>query len=124
MFTKSRHTNTKIKATQKITESDVNLSPHTQQRRALLISGVTAGLAPVWSKPVINSIVIPAHAQTSMCMTDMTVGGPLIGNAFGADNCQAACEFEAHSQGAQLCAVEEITTSNGIDCSCDLDLPE
>lgn len=92
-------------------------------RRKLLTVTAVATVSPLWVKPVINAVVLPAHAQTSMCMTDMTVGGPLIGNASGADNCQAACEFEAESQGAQLCAVEEVTTSNGVDCSCDIDLP-
>jgi len=92
-------------------------------RRKLLTVTVIATASPLWAKPVINAVVLPAHAQTGMCVTDMTVGGPLAGNASGADNCQAACEFEAESRDAQLCTVEEVTTPNGIDCSCDLDLP-
>ena len=68
-------------------------------------------LSPFWVKPVINSVVLPVHAQMSMCMTDTTVGGPLAGNASGATTCQAACEFEAQAVNAQLCQVEEINTT-------------
>jgi len=70
---------------------------------------------------VINAVVLPAHAQTSMCVTDMTVGGPLSGNASGATTCQTACEAEANSLDAQLCAVRETPTASGVDCACDID---
>lgn len=94
-----------------------------QQRRRLLAFTSVAALSPVWIKPVINSVVLPVHAQTSMCMTDTTVGGPLAGNASGSTTCQAACEFEAQSVSAQLCEVRETDTATSTDCACDLDLP-
>lgn len=87
-----------------------------------LIKGIS--VASVWSSPIVTAVILPAHAQTSMmCVTDTTVGGPLSGNPNGATSCQAACEFEAISQNAQLCDVRETTTASGTDCSCDLDLP-
>lgn len=93
-------------------------------RRKLIALGTTAALSPVWAKPVINSVILPAHAQTSMnmCTTDITVGGPLAGNASGATSCQAACEAEATSLSGQLCEVRETTTATGTDCSCDIDI--
>lgn len=83
-------------------------------------------LTPFWSKPIINAVILPAHAQTSgaMCVTDTTVGGPLAGNASGATSCAAACEFEADAIGpdAQVCAVREIPIAGGgVDCACDID---
>lgn len=90
--------------------------------------GLTAVMltAPIWSKPLITAVVLPAHAQTSaaMCMTDTTVGGPLAGNASGAATCEAACEFEADAIGpeAQVCEVRETANaSGGVDCACDID---
>lgn len=80
----------------------------------------TAALSPLWAKPVVNAVILPAHAQTS-CITDMTVGGPLSGNPSGATSCQAACEDEATSLGAQLCNVIETPTMSGTDCSCEID---
>jgi len=97
-------------------------TPDLSKRKALGLASVTL-LSPVWSQPVIKAVVLPAHAQTSMCVTDMTVGGPLVGNASGATTCQAACEAEAASMNAQLCEVRETPTVTGTDCACDLDLP-
>lgn len=103
-------------------------SQQANRRHLLVVIGIGA-LAPLavptkWSKPIIESVILPAHAQTSMCVTDTTVGGPLIGNASGASTCQAACEAEANSQGAQLCNVTETIDSGGAtQWACDLDLP-
>ena len=91
-----------------------------QTRRRLIQAGVTL---PVWSAPVLTAVVLPAHAQTSMCMTIRTVGGPLSGHASGAATCQSACEAEASSQGALLCAVRETPTATGTDCQCDFEVP-
>ena len=97
----------------------------THKRKLLGLTAVTL-TAPIWSKPLINAVILPAHAQTSaaMCMTDTTVGGPLAGNASGATSCAAACEFEADaiSPTAEVCEVREtINSSGGIDCACDID---
>lgn len=103
-------------------------SQQAERRKLLAVIGI-GSLAPLavptkWSKPIIDSVILPAHAQTSMCVTDVTVGGPLIGNASGATTCQAACEAEATAQGAQLCSVTETVDSGGAtQCGCDLDLP-
>ena len=97
-------------------------------RRKLLtfvgVSGIVAGTAPTkWSKPVISSVLLPAHAQTS-CTTDAVVGGPLLGHSSGAANCQLACEAEAADLNAQLCSVEEtIDMAGATQCSCSVDLP-
>lgn len=93
---------------------------------AIGIGSIASLVAPSkWSKPIVDAVILPAHAQTSMmCVTDTTVGGPLIGNASGATTCQAACEAEATTQSAQLCAVTETLDSGGATiCGCDLDLP-
>lgn len=104
-------------------ENNSHVTIVNEPTRRSLLKGV--GVASVWSTPIVSSIVLPAHAQTSaaICITDRTVGGPLAGNASGATTCQAACEFEAASEGAELCDVREISTGSGTDCSCDLDLP-
>jgi len=100
------------------------------KRKMLGITGAVALVSSMpgsWTRPVIQSVILPAHAQTSemiMCMaTDTTVGGPLEGNPHSATTCQAACEAEATAQNAGLCAVNETTTATGVDCLCDLDLP-
>ncbi len=107
-----------------------NKSNKTQRRRLLtVLAGGSAAYVAIpskWSAPIVNTIVLPAHAQTSaaMCMTDTTIGGPLLGNAAGATTCQAACEAEATSQSAQLCGVIETVDSMGAtQCDCELDLP-
>ena len=100
-----------------------------QRRKLLLAFGTTgivaAGMAPKkWSTPVINSVVLPAHAQTSICVTDTTRAGPLIGHPSGAMNCADACDSEATSLSGQLCNVEETVDGMGAtQCSCDIDLP-
>lgn len=101
----------------------MNIQKATQESRRQLLKNVT--ITSVWATPVVSSVILPAHAQTStmMCETDITVGGPLLGNASGATTCAAACEAEAISQNAELCDVRETITSNATDCACDLDLP-
>jgi len=89
-----------------------------------LLGGSSLVLPSRWSKPIMNAVVLPAHAQTSMCITDTMVGGPLAGNPSGATTCQAACEAEAAAQNAQLCNVTETVDAMGAtQCGCDLDLP-
>lgn len=103
--------------------------PQNHDRRKLLsligITGVAAGSIPAsWVAPVIDSVILPAHAQTSMCVADPAAfaGGPLVGNASGATTCQASCEAEATAAGAQLCAVtESLDASNNTICGCELD---
>lgn len=98
-------------------------------RRKLITLGIVGGgvlTANKWVTPLVNSVVLPAHAQTSgdMCMTDTTVGGPLVGHPSGATTCQAACEAEATDRNAQLCEVIETVDDNGAtQCDCELDLP-
>jgi len=98
---------------------------NTKRRKLLALAAIGAAATALpsrWSQPIIRSVVLPAHAQTSMCTADTTVGGPLLGNSSGADNCQTACEDEAQSQGAQLCSVEEsVDASGATQCNCDLD---
>ena len=109
-------------ATKRMTTEKVN---RTDRRKLLQIIGISsvavAAVPSKWSKPVIDAVVLPAHAQTS-CTTDTVVGGPLLGS--GSATCQAACEVEATAQNAQLCSVEETLNAVGAtQCSCSLDLP-
>ncbi len=104
------------------------VSKDTQRRKLLTMIGGGSAIALAipagWVKPVLSSVVLPAHAQTSLCTVDTVVGGPLIGHPSGASTCQAACEFEADAESAQLCNVtESLDSSNAVICSCELDLP-
>jgi hypothetical protein len=107
----------------------MNRQKNDDRRKLLSVLGLTSVAvvaAPAqWVTPVINAVMLPAHAQTSvMCTTDITVGGPLIGHSSGAASCQEACEAEAFDQSAQLCAVNEsLDGLGGTQCGCDLDLP-
>lgn len=101
-------------------------SPKRRQLLSLLGGGTVIALTvpTSWVKPVISSVVLPAHAQTSLCTVDTIVGGPLVGHPSGASTCQAACEFEADAESAQLCNVtESLDSSSAVICSCELDLP-
>lgn len=111
-------------------KQDEEHAMNSTRRKIFLSVGVTVPTLAVipkqWSKPVIDSVLLPAHAQTSaaMCVTDSSIGGPLLGNPSGAATCQAACEAEATAQSAQLCAVTETVDGSGAtQCGCDLDLP-
>lgn len=103
-------------------------SNNAKRRQLLTLIGGGSAIALMvpasWVKPVISSVVLPAHAQTSLCTVDTIVGGPLVGHPSGASTCQAACEFEADAESAQLCNVtESLDSSNAVICSCELDLP-
>lgn len=95
-------------------------------RRKLLTflgaSGVVLA-APVtqWAKPVVNSVMLPAHAQTS-CMVDATFTGNLAGHPSGAANCADACAAEAVTQNATLCSSSSTGAPGSEVCSCDFDL--
>ncbi len=109
-------------ATKRMTTEKVNRTDRRKLLQVIGISSVAAVAVPSkWSKPVIDAVVLPAHAQTS-CTTDTVVGGPLLGS--GSATCQAACEAEAAAQGAQLCSVDETLDGTGAtQCGCSLDLP-
>ncbi len=110
-----------------MTENKTRLTRRKVITRSLVVGGAAAYFVPKqWSKPMLDSVILPAHAQTSatMCVTDTTVGGPLLGNPSGATSCQAACQAEADTQSAQLCLVTESVDSSGAtQCDCELDLP-
>ncbi|RBP51005.1 hypothetical protein [Arenicella xantha] len=106
--------------------NELSATEQARRKQLLMIAGVAGGtlLLTGWGKPIVNAIVLPAHAQTSICTTDTVVGGPLAGNASGATSCQTACEAEAADQSAQLCRVEEsLDAMSATQCSCELDLP-
>ena len=110
--------------------SATNLEPRlvtTAGRRKLLlvigVGGMAAALPGKWTKPMVDAMVLPAHAQTSMCVADTVAGGPLAGHPSGAATCQAACEAEAATAGAQLCSVIETVDAAGTQCECNLDNP-
>jgi len=110
-----------------MTKLEAKLSRRKAMTVMAAVGGTTVFLPHQWSKPILDAVVLPAHAQTSMamCVTDTTVGGPLIGHPSGAATCQAACEAEAVSQNAELCAVDEsVDASGATQCECELDLPD
>ncbi|MEE9447616.1 MAG: hypothetical protein V3V09_06625 [Arenicellales bacterium] len=93
------------------------------KRRNVLSAFILGAGCSVWVQPIVNAVVLPAHGQTSQCITDKVMGGSLQGNPAQADSCQAACEFVAEQQNAQLCLVETTEPATGTQCSCELDLP-
>ena len=55
---------------------------HEQGRRRLLTGVAGASALAVWHKPIVHSVILPAHAQTSVCPTvtvQNVVFGPLSG---------------------------------------------
>lgn len=44
------------------------------KRRLFAKLGVSVALSPIWSKPLLNSVVLPAHAQTSWCSASELIG--------------------------------------------------
>jgi len=55
---------------------------HIIQRRTLLLGAGAASALVVWHKPVVNAIVMPAHAQASVCpmiVLGNSVTGPVSG---------------------------------------------
>lgn len=111
--------------TSKTIKSNKQIPSDRRRMLALMGAGVIVShtLPKQWFVPAVNAVVLPAHAQTSMCTTDITVGGPLVGHPSGATSCQQACEAEAVEQDAQLCAVDEFIDGNSqTQCDCDLDL--
>ncbi|NND01135.1 MAG: hypothetical protein HKN85_13220 [Gammaproteobacteria bacterium] len=115
------------KQSKRIKDGSAIMGSARPDRRKLLmlvgIGGVAAGTLPGnWSRPIINAVILPAHAQTS-CVADAQVGGPLTGHPSGSATCQAACQSEADALGAQLCEVTETVVGGATQCACDIDLP-
>ncbi|MCP3955124.1 MAG: hypothetical protein GY697_23325 [Desulfobacterales bacterium] len=101
----------------------MNYIPNYRSRRKLFkIAGL--GSLVLWHSPVIKSIVLPAHAQTSpvICESNHINGGPLTGNPYGAENCADACQGAAEEVGGQLCATEEITEGADVICHCAIEI--
>ena len=101
-------------------------TPDLSRRNLLVVGGaVSVGVAATpaaWKTPIINQVMIPAHAQTSMCVADTSVGGPLAGHPSGALTCEAACEAEATALNGQLCSFSEtIDGSGATQCGCEID---
>ena len=100
--------------------------PNLSRRR--LAGMASLGVLPLaWNQPVVNIVLLPAHATTTTeitaCEPNYVAGGSLVGNPYGASNCTEACEALAGDVGGELCAVEETTTSRGVQCSCQISLP-
>lgn len=94
------------------------------RRKIIKITGF--GSVAVWQFPVMKSIVLPAHAQTSsiLCESNFTSGGPLIGNPYGAESCTDACQSAAEEVNGQLCAAEEMTEGTDSICHCDIEISQ
>jgi hypothetical protein len=93
--------------------------PDLSRRRFI---GASSTLPIAWSAPVVMMVNLPAHAQASACNADLHVGGPLIGNRFGADSCPEACQASADFAKGQLCEVTETNGPAGVECGCDIEL--
>ena len=110
------------------TEPVPAMSPSAADRRRLITclsaGGLAVGVVPAqWSRPLVDSVLLPAHAQTTTCVTNSRVSGPLLGHPSKAENCQDACEAQAMDQGAQLCEVTETMDDAGaVQCACDLQM--
>ncbi len=100
-----------------------------KQRRMLMQQVLLGTLAaPVvlptsWSKPVVNAVLLPAHAQMSaaVCNANLTTQGPIEGNPFGATNCTDACNSSAMEIDAKLCTVESRIIAGKEECFCNMD---
>ncbi|MFZ0486919.1 MAG: hypothetical protein WAL83_07965 [Arenicellales bacterium] len=55
-----------------------NPSKRRDTLRKLAVSGGVIGAAGAWSKPVVDSVVLPAHAQTSLPLEDPCSGVTII----------------------------------------------
>ncbi len=69
--------------------SEKNKDKTNQRRKLLLGVGASSAIA-VWQKPVINSLIIPAHAQTSMLAPEdlcpmITIGNVVTGPVSGSN---------------------------------------
>lgn len=99
--------------------------PNLSRRRLATMTSLSA-LPLAWHQPIVNIILLPAHATTTAieaCEANEETGGPLIGNPYGASSCTEACEALSTDIGGELCAVEETTTSSGVQCICRVSLP-
>lgn len=94
----------------------------TNMRRRNAVRVLTAGAVPLlWQSPIVTSVILPAHATTTdTCDSVRQVGGPLIGNPYGAESCQEACEAFTADNDLKLCAVSEDDGPGGIQCTCDV----
>ena len=101
-----------------------------ENQRRKLLQGVLLGTlaAPAvlpsrWSKPLVNAVLLPAHAQTSaaVCNANLTTQGPIEANPFGATNCNDACESSAMEVDAKLCTVESRIIADKEECFCHMD---
>ena len=94
-------------------------------RRKLL--GITAvGAIPLaWHTPVVKSVILPAHAETTetveSCSAPRQVGGQLEGNPYGMESCQEACQAYADENQLELCDVSETISQGKTECTCDVD---
>ena len=102
--------------------------PGLSRRKLLGIASV--GAIPVaWHAPVVKTVILPAHAETTEvvddCSNSRQVGGQLEGNPYGAENCQDACQAHADANQLELCEVSEEIVEGRTQCLCDvIDLVE
>ena len=97
--------------------------PDVLRRKLLGIASV--GAVPLaWHTPVVKTVILPAHAETTEpvenCSSPQQVGGPLEGNPFGAESCQEACEAYVEENDLELCAVNEEVIDGSTECTCDV----
>ncbi len=102
-------------------EEDLNQVRENNIKRRKVIGLSLLALPVAWKTPIVKSVVLPAHAQTSICVADTQAGGPLSGNPYGATNCQDACAGEAANIGGELCSVSESGSTTNPDCLCQID---
>jgi hypothetical protein len=101
-----------------------------ENQRRVLLQRVLMGtlVVPIvlptkWSKPIVNAVLLPAHAQmsTAMCNANLTRQGPIEGNPYGATNCTDACNGSAMQEDAKLCSVESRIIAGKEECFCHMD---
>ncbi len=74
------------------------------RRRKLLLGAGAAGVIATWQRPIVNAIIIPAHAQMSVCPAitiGNVTGGPLSG-ATSATACSLTFDVLSGTPGTNL----------------------
>ncbi|MCH2190527.1 MAG: hypothetical protein MK188_06375 [Gammaproteobacteria bacterium] len=97
----------------------------TSNRRRLLLGLGTGGAALVWKKPILDAVVLPAHAQMSVCAM-ITLGNVVTGPVSGSPVppvCQVTFDVLSGTAGMSLDIVSVTTSALPANVSVTIDPP-